>query len=206
MNLPNKITILRICMLPLVIFFYLTNLLGATGKLIALILFVFAIFTDMLDGYIARKYHLVTDFGKFLDPIADKILASTGLVLLIADSTPILPVPYGIIFIFIMLFRDYIVTGLRQMGQIKGVIIAADMLGKVKANLIYATLILGFLLAYFNNLHGLSAEFINITTNVFYVLSVITVFFIILSGISYLKNNSHVLSEKQPKNKKEKSE
>lgn len=206
MNLPNKITILRICLLPLVIFFYLAEFLGATGKLIALILFVVAILTDMLDGQIARRRNLVTDLGKFLDPIADKILASTGLVLLIADNNPIIPVPYGIIFIFIMLLRDYIVTGLRQMGQIKGVIIAADMLGKIKANLIYATLILGFVIAYLKNLQTLSTEVLSITTTVFYVLAGITVFFIILSGLAYLKNNFHVLSDKKPVDKVEKSE
>lgn len=199
MNLPNKITLSRICLLPIIIFFYLTNLFGPTGKLIALILFVLATFTDFLDGYIARKYNLVTDFGKFLDPIADKILSTTGLVLLIADSNPILPVPYGIIFIFVMMLRDYIVTGLRQMAQTKGVIIAAGMLGKIKANLIYVMLILGLLISYLNNLTAISAQVIDTCMIAFYVLSAITAFFIILSGLVYLVKNFSILVEKESK-------
>ena len=101
-NLPNKITIIRICMLPLIIFFYLASFLGPWGKLVAFALFLIACVTDLLDGYIARKYHLVTDFGKFLDPIADKLLASTGLVLLITGNNSVIAPIIGILFMLII--------------------------------------------------------------------------------------------------------
>ena len=74
MNLPNKLTVLRVIMVPFFVFFMLTDAGGAANKWIALALFVIASLTDMLDGKIARKYHLVTNFGKFMDPLADKLL------------------------------------------------------------------------------------------------------------------------------------
>ena len=131
-NLPNNITIVRILLIPFILFFYLANFFdNGVGKLVALILFIIAAYSDMLDGYIARKYNLVSDLGKFLDPIADKIMASTGLLLIVVDG--IIPNPYGVILYVVMLLRDYIVTGLRQMGQMKGCIIAADFWAKIKS-------------------------------------------------------------------------
>ena len=86
MNLPNKLSILRICFIPFVMFFYLQEF-WIGGKILATVLFVLAVLTDMLDGYIARKYNLVTDLGKLLDTNADKILVLSSLLLIIADGT-----------------------------------------------------------------------------------------------------------------------
>ena len=119
-NLPNKITITRIALIPFIIFFYLTNLFTAS-KIVALTLFVFALFTDFLDGYIARKYNLVTNFGKFLDPIADKLIAVTGVLLILTSN--VINVQFGIIVAFTMVARDTIVDFLRIVASQKNVVI-----------------------------------------------------------------------------------
>ena len=82
MNLPNKLTILRVCMIPLFVIFMVTDLAGGLGKYIALILFVSASLTDLFDGYLARKYKMVTNFGKFMDPLADKLLVCAAMICL----------------------------------------------------------------------------------------------------------------------------
>lgn len=197
-NLPNKITIVRICMLPLIIFFYLAQFLGPWGKLVAFALFLIACVTDLLDGYIARKYALVTDFGKFLDPIADKLLASTGLVLLITGNNSVIAPIIGILFMFIMLQRDYIVTGLRQLGQLKGVIIQADKVAKIKANFLYFTLNAGMFLAFLFEYGGITLEFINTAKLILYIFIGITSCLIVLSEIVYIINNIKVFKDDVP--------
>ena len=197
-NLPNKITIVRICLLPLIIFFYLAEFIGPWSKFVAFALFLIACLTDMLVGYIARKYDLVTDFGKFLDPIADKLLATTGLVLLITGENPIFPTIIGIIFMFIMIQRDYVVTGLRQLGQLKGVIIQADKVAKIKANFLYFTLNAGMFLAFLFELGGLTSDFIEIARYVIYGFATLTCCLIVLSEIVYLMNNAKVFKNDVP--------
>lgn len=86
MNLPNKLTVLRVIMVPFFVFFMLTDVGGAANKWIALILFIVASLTDMLDGKIARKYNLVTNFGKFMDPLADKLLVCSAMICLIPSG------------------------------------------------------------------------------------------------------------------------
>ena len=100
MNIPNKITITRIIMMPIFIALFLLDF--PYSKFIALGIFILAAASDALDGYIARKYNLVTNLGKFLDPIADKLLCTTGLLLMIVGDTPIIPNPFGIICVFII--------------------------------------------------------------------------------------------------------
>lgn len=193
-NLPNQITIVRILLIPFIMFFYFANFFeNGIGKLIALILFVIAALSDMLDGYIARKYNLVTDFGKFLDPIADKIMASTGLLIVVVDN--IIPSPYGAILYVIMLLRDYIVTGLRQIGQIKGCIIAADFWAKIKSIFLDIAIVFGMVLAYLTNLPSVSSDFMNTFAIIFYVLSAISGLLIIISGFNYVIRNRHVFKE-----------
>ena len=195
MNTPNKLSLTRILLLPVFLFIYLADFIPY-GKLIGLFVFFFATFTDFLDGYIARKYNLVTDLGIFLDPIADKLLASTGLIVLVADHT--IPMPFGIIFMFIMLFRDYAVTGLRQIAQLKGIIIAADKWAKIKANSLYFTLHLGILLSFFISIQDkLSAQFLDTFKIIFYVFVGITTVLIINSGVVYMVKNGHVLKQKK---------
>lgn len=193
-NLPNNITIVRILLIPFILFFYLADFFdNGIGKLIALILFIIAAYSDMLDGYIARKYNLVTDLGKFLDPIADKIMASTGLLLIVVDG--IIPNPYGVILYVVMLLRDYIVTGLRQMGQMKGCIIAADFWAKIKSIFLDIAIVVGMFLAYFKSGINVSSDFIFTFEIICYVLSAISGILIIISGCNYVIRNRHVLKE-----------
>lgn len=191
-------------MLPFIIFFYLTDLFGDVGKLVALILFALAAFTDFLDGYIARKYNLVTDFGKFLDPIADKILATTGVLLLTMGANPIIPAPYGLIFVVIMLVRDYAITGLRQMAQLKGQIIAADNMARIKSAFLDITLLFGFvmsyILEYINKRGMIVGRGIEITTTVLYVFVGITAVLIAYTGVAYMVRNRVVLVDTNPEN------
>ena len=153
-----------------------------------------------MDGYIARKYSLVTDLGKFLDPIADKLLATTGLIMLITGANPIIPMPYGIIVMFVMILRDYEVTGLRQIGQLKGRIIAADKVAKIKANFLYFTLVYGLLISALREI-TINADFMKYFTLVFYFFVGITTCLIALSGIVYLANNISVFKDDKDEEK-----
>lgn len=194
MNIPNKITLIRIILMPIFIALFLVSFPGS--KFVALGIFVIAAVSDCLDGYIARKYNLVTDLGKFLDPIADKLLATTGLVMLITGANPIIPMPYGIVVMFIMILRDYEVTGLRQVGQLKGRIIAADKVAKIKANFLYSTLVYGLLISALRDIEVVNnSEFMKYFTLVFYVFVGITTCLIALSGIVYLANNFSVFKD-----------
>lgn len=196
MNIPNKISITRICLMPVFIALFLLNFPYA--KFVALGVFIIAAASDALDGYIARKYNLVTDLGKFLDPIADKLLATTGLILLIVGADPIIPMPYGIIVMFIMILRDYEVTGLRQVAQLKGRIIAADKVAKIKANFLYGTLVYGLLIAALRDISTVAtSEFMKYFTLVFYVFVGITACLILISGIVYLVNNFSVFKDEK---------
>lgn len=133
MNLPNKLTILRLIMIPLfVAVFYLTVI--PYNYVISAVIFLLAAFTDFLDGYIARKYHLVTNLGKFLDPIADKVLVSTALIVMLLPypfESAIIPF-YGAIAVAIILARELIVSGFRIVAASNGKVLAADKSGKIK--------------------------------------------------------------------------
>lgn len=194
MNIPNKISLTRICLMPIFILCFLLNFPGS--KFVALGVFIIAAISDAVDGHIARKYNMVTNLGKFLDPIADKLLATTGLLLLIVGENPIIPSPYGVIVMFIMILRDYEVTGIRQIGQLKGVIIAADKVAKTKANFLYATLVYGLLISALRDISSInSTAFLTYFTLVFYVFVGITTALIITSGLVYLINNISVFRE-----------
>lgn len=197
-NLPNRITITRILLMPVFIALFLVSFPGS--KFVALGIFLIAAISDALDGYIARKYSLVTDLGKFLDPIADKLLATTGLIMLITGANPIIPMPYGIIVMFVMILRDYEVTGLRQIGQLKGRIIAADKVAKIKANFLYFTLVYGLLISALREI-TINADFMKYFTLVFYFFVGITTCLIALSGIVYLANNISVFKDDKTEEK-----
>ena len=126
MNLPNKLTVLRIIMVPFFVFFMLTNVGGAANKWIALVLFCVASLTDMLDGKIARARGLVTNFGKFMDPLADKLLVCSAMICLI---------PLGKLtawFVIVIIAREFIISGFRLVASDNGIVIAASYWGKFK--------------------------------------------------------------------------
>ena len=216
MNLPTKITVTRIIavVLMLIALFVLSVIPnfttieiggeGATGiNLVYLIVFVFfliACYTDHLDGYLARKNNQVTDLGKFLDPVADKLLINSLVIFLIAPSifSPYIPLSCGPVVSFnmwcaiILVARDIVVDALRFIGAAKGKVIAANIFGKLKTVLemvaIGAILLNGFPFRYFdaswpNGLH--------ITDFLVYLATAAS----LVSGIIYVVQNRHVFKE-----------
>lgn len=126
MNLPNKLTLCRVIMIPFFVFFMLTDFVGDAGKWIALALFVIASMTDWLDGYLARKNNLVTVFGKFMDPLADKLLVCSAMICLIEKQV----LPAWIVIVIIS--REFIISGFRLIAADHGIVIAASYWGKFK--------------------------------------------------------------------------
>ena len=126
MNLPNKLTILRVIMVPFFVLFMLTDIGGSANKWISLILFVVASLTDLLDGKIARKYNLVTNFGKFMDPLADKLLVCSAMICLIEMNK------LDAWIVIVIISRDFIISGFRLVASDSGVVIAASYWGKFK--------------------------------------------------------------------------
>lgn len=126
MNLPNKLTVLRVIMVPFFVFFMLTDTGGAANKWISLAIFSVASFTDLLDGKIARARNLVTNFGKFMDPLADKLLVCSAMICLI---------PLGKLeawFVIVIIAREFIISGFRLVASDNGIVIAASYWGKFK--------------------------------------------------------------------------
>lgn len=126
MNLPNKLTILRTVMIPFFLLFLYTDWFNGYDKIIAAVIFIAASLTDMLDGKIARKYHLVTNFGKFMDPLADKLLVCSALIALV-DLGKI-----AAWIVIIIIAREFIISGFRLVASDNGVVIAASYWGKFK--------------------------------------------------------------------------
>ncbi len=126
MNLPNKLTVLRVIMVPFFVFFMLTDVGGSANKWIALVIFCLASLTDLFDGKIARARNLVTNFGKFMDPLADKLLVCSAMICMI---------PSGQLtawFVIVIIAREFIISGFRLVASDSGIVIAASMWGKVK--------------------------------------------------------------------------
>ena len=126
MNLPNKLTILRVILIPFFVVFMLFDITGAADKWIALVIFCVASLTDMLDGKIARKYNLVTNFGKFMDPLADKLLVCTALICLTSMNR------LNVIVVLVIIAREFINSGFRLVASDNGIVIAASYWGKFK--------------------------------------------------------------------------
>ena len=196
MNLPNKITLLRIALIPVFMIFAFPypefmqsisfpglSFLVKYSDLIALILFVVAASTDAVDGHIARKYNLVTDFGKFLDPIADKLLVTAALLALMCVDKVYAWAT------MIILIREFIVTGLRLVAGTKGIVIAAGQLGKLKTP--FQTAALSVLLA--APVFPAGGE--KIVYIIGDVLMGIAVLLTIVSGVEYIYKNRKVILE-----------
>ncbi|MGN0326716.1 MAG: CDP-diacylglycerol--glycerol-3-phosphate 3-phosphatidyltransferase [Lachnospiraceae bacterium] len=126
MNLPNKLTLFRVILIPFFLLFLLTDLAGGYSRWIALGIFVVASLTDLLDGKIARKYHLVTNFGKFMDPLADKLLVSSAMIAFVELGQ----MPAWVVIIIIS--REFAISGFRLIASDNHVVIAASWWGKFK--------------------------------------------------------------------------
>ncbi len=177
MNLPNKLTVLRVIMIPFFVLFMLTDLGGAAGKYISLAIFVVASMTDWLDGNLARKYNLVTNFGKFMDPLADKLLVCSALICLIEKGR------LAAWIVIIIIAREFIISGFRLVASDNGVVIAASYWGKFKTVFQMIMVILLIL--------DLGGAFAVIETIVTWIALALT----IISLVDYVVKNKSVLLE-----------
>lgn len=131
MNVPNILTMIRIGCTPLMVLLFMLPIPKGIGVFVALGIYIFGCFTDLLDGKIARKYNLITDFGKFMDQIADKFITTTAMILVLFAG-----VTYGwlaVLMLLIVVLRDILISGIRMVAANKNVVIAADIYGKVKS-------------------------------------------------------------------------
>lgn len=192
MNLPNKLTILRTVLIP----FFLVALLCAEdyggfipyGNWIALLIFAIASLTDMLDGKIARKYNLVTNFGKFMDPLADKLLVSSAMIAFIELGR----IPCWIVIIIIA--REFIISGFRLVAADNGIVIAAGIWGKIKTA--EQMVMLCIMIADLGSVFPQAASYIHaFETVLVYIALILT----IVSLLDYLLHNKNVLAENSNK-------
>ena len=177
MNLPNKLTIIRVCLIP----FFVAALLfdhgeNYTMRIAANVLFIVASLTDLFDGKIARKYNLVTNFGKFMDPLADKLLVCSALICLIELGQ----LPAWVVIIIIS--REFIISGFRLVAADNGVVIAASYWGKFKTTFqMIAVILLIF-----------DIQALTLVTN---IVVVIAVALTIISLVDYVMKNRKILTE-----------
>ena len=194
MNLPNKLTVGRIVLVP---FFVAAMLIDfPLNHLVALLIFITASITDLLDGKIARKRNLVTDFGKFADPLADKILVLSALLCFVQLGC------CDCIAVIIVLFREFAVTSIRLIAASKGKVVAANIWGKVKT---VTQMIAIIAILVFNStvsilsLTPMNIEIIVTLGNIFHIIGNIAIwistFFAILSGVIYIYQNREFISE-----------
>lgn len=197
MNLANKLTIFRIILVPIMI---IVPFLGIQGEVIGIpitciildLIFIIASITDKLDGYIARSRNQITTFGKFLDPIADKVLVVTAMLLLVEMDRLPAWIPA------IVVFREFIVSGYRLVAvQNDGKVIAASIWGKLKTVTQMIAIILAFIdvnaygAIFSGNLTGISFG-LNLITTIMMTISVIATIF---SGWNYIKNGKELLKD-----------
>ena len=175
MNLPNKLTVLRVCMVPVFVFVMLWGGLGDAGKYAATLIFVLASMTDWFDGYLARKNNLVTDFGKFMDPIADKLLVCSALICLVEKGA------LAAWIVIIIIGREFIISGFRLVASDKGTVIAASYWGKFKT--VFQMIMVILLLL---DLGGVFDTIAQIVTWIALILTVVSL-------VDYLRKNWSVL-------------
>ncbi|MGI6122687.1 MAG: CDP-diacylglycerol--glycerol-3-phosphate 3-phosphatidyltransferase [Acetivibrionales bacterium] len=187
MNLPNKITVSRILATPVFLFFLVPGWFGQFwgldqwGRYAAAVIFIVASITDMVDGNIARKYNMITELGKFLDPIADKLLVTSALIAFIKTDN------LSVWAVFIIIAREFIITGFRVVAAGRGVVIAADKWGKIKT-VVQIAAIIAILIKNFPV--SLIIDF-----PLGMVLMYIAVALTVISGVNYIVKNVKVLEK-----------
>ena len=180
MNLPNKLTIMRVILIPFFVFFLLSPYFPAYGNYIAVAIFIVASLTDMLDGKIARKYNLVTNFGKFMDPLADKLLVCSAMICLIELDR------LAAWIVIVIIAREFIISGFRLVASDNGVVIAASYWGKFKTTF-QMLMVIGLIL-------DIQMPFFQILGTVLtYVALILTV----VSLIDYIVKNKDVLKDQK---------
>lgn len=178
MNLPNKLTIARIALIPIFLFFLLTDLAGEYSKYIAVSIFIIASLTDFLDGKIARANNIVTNFGKFMDPLADKLLVCSALIAFVELEY----LPSWMVIIIIS--REFIISGFRLVASDNGVVIAASLWGKIKTTVQMIMIII--------LIFNFKFPYSNVVNNIFIYASLILT---LISLFDYIIKNKNVMFE-----------
>ena len=193
MNLPNKLSCLRIILVPVMAVVFLLDF--AYAPLVAVAIFAMAAFTDFLDGKIARKYNMVTDLGKLLDPIADKLLVLFALFLVVEAN--LIPVGFGAFCGGIIIGRELLISAVRQIAASKGVIIQANIYGKIKTFVQDIALPMLMLCKMQTTIVELfSQSFFDVYQIVCWVMVGVATLLTLISGVVYLVQNKHVFAEK----------
>lgn len=196
MNLPNKLTIARMIMIPVFILFFYLNFAG--HYFVALAVFAIASFTDLLDGKIARRYNLVTNLGKFLDPIADKVLVSSALIVILTVPSYFTAFLGGWAMIVggccvvVIFARELIVSGFRMVAADAGIVIAADKIGKFKTVAQDISIIMLFLFGGFYEIFG-DAVGVQVVNYIGLIMLATAAILTVISGINYIVKNIAVL-------------
>lgn len=184
MNLPNKLTLLRVILVPFFLLFLLVDQIPLHG-LWALVIFATASITDALDGHIARSRGLITDFGKFLDPVADKVLVFAALIAFVELGLA------SSVAVVIMMAREFLVSSMRMVAASKGRVIAAGKSGKVKTAVTMVSIVVILLLMALGDLvPGMTVSLAAISNVLIWICGVITVY----SGVEYLVQNKDVFT------------
>ena len=178
MNLPNKLTILRVLLIPVFVVLLLADFWGKWLDYLALAVFIIASLTDMLDGMIARKYNLITNFGKFMDPLADKLLVCSAMICLLDLGR----IPAWVVIVIIA--REFIISGFRLVASDKGVVIAAGYIGKAKT--VFQMIMIILMIIDFTE-----GPLFMVTQGVMYIAVALT----IISLVDYIARNYKVLKE-----------
>lgn len=196
MNLPNKLTIARMIMIPVFILFFYLNFAG--HYFVALAVFAIASFTDLLDGKIARRYNLVTNLGKFLDPIADKVLVSSALIVILTVPSYFTAFLGGWAMIVggccvvVIFARELIVSGFRMVAADVGIVIAADKIGKFKTVAQDISIIMLLLFGGFYEIFG-GAVGVQVVNYIGLIMLAAAAILTVISGINYIVKNIAVL-------------
>ena len=196
MNLPNKLTISRVVMIPVFLLFFYLEFTG--HYFVSLGIFAIASLTDLFDGKIARKYNLITNLGKFLDPIADKVLVLSALVVFLTR-----PLCFGAWLgewtlivagcgVALILAREIIVSGFRMVAASSGLVIAADIFGKYKTTAQDIAVVVALIGVGVYEFHAFAGEIIIYAGMAFFALAVLLT---VISGINYLVKNRDVLKK-----------
>lgn len=175
MNLPNKLTIFRVILIPFFVFFLLAPYFPEYGKYIATAIFIVASLTDMADGKIARKYNLVTNFGKFMDPLADKLLVCSAMICLVEIDR------LAAWIVIVIIAREFIISGFRLVASDNGIVIAASYWGKFKTT--FQMLMIIVLLLNFGGVFVLIGQ----------ILTWIALILTVVSLVDYIVKNKDVI-------------
>lgn len=191
MNLPTKITVARLVLIPIFILSYFLQSVWKYTFIFTWLIFMVASLTDYVDGHLARKYNLVTNLGKFLDPIADKVLVVAGLFVIVDGGY--LPIPYlAMICSVLIMARELIIGLFRQMAALRNFVLAADKLGKIKtASTMFGMAFILFSPPAMSSQYVVFKVFSWIGTVIFVFATVMT----IVSGLNYILKNKAILAE-----------